>query len=332
MLVYLKRNVLIVLLLGFTSGLPLALSGSTLVTMLTDFKLDISLIGLFAAVGIPYSLKFLWSPFIDNLKIPTLGKVLGRRRSWLILTQTSLLVAIISLGMIDPINNLYLVALAAVALAFLSATQDIAIDAIRIEMLSESEQGAGAAAIVFGYRVAMLVSGAGALTVAHFHGWTFSYFCMGLLMLPGILTTLLLIKEPKGVTDKPKKDLAIWFKTAFIEPFTEFLTRENSIFIMIFIVLYKLGDAYLGTMTNPFLMGLGFDKLEIATIVKLYGFWATMAGVFIGGWIVAQIGIKRSLFIGCILQTLSNFAFIIQAQAGHDQLVLTGVIIVKRTM
>jgi PAT family beta-lactamase induction signal transducer AmpG len=193
-------------------------------------------------------------------------------------------------------------------------------------MLSEKEQGAGAAAIVFGYRIAMLASSAGALALAHFYDWTFSYFCMGLLMLPGIITTLCLVAEPAVFFEKPKTEFTVWFKKAFLEPFTEFLTRENSIIILIFIILYKLGDAYLGTMTNPFLMELGFDKLEIAKIVKFYGFWATIAGVFAGGVLVANLGIKNSLIVGCVLQTLSNLVFIVQAEAGHDQLVLIGVI------
>jgi MFS transporter, PAT family, beta-lactamase induction signal transducer AmpG len=329
MFVYFQRKILIILLLGFTSGLPLALSASTLLTMLKDYDLDISLIGLFAAVSIPYSLKFLWSPFIDNLNVPVLSAALGRRRSWLFLTQALLLLTIVTLGTIDPIANLYLVAIVALTIAFLSATQDIVIDALRIEMLSESEQGAGAAAIVFGYRVAMLVSSAGALTLAHFYDWTFSYFVMGFLMLPGIVTNLCLVAEPIAKIDKPKTKFLAWFKKAFLEPFTEFLSRDNSIIILIFIILYKLGDAYLGTMTNPFLMELGFDKLEIAKIVKFYGFWATIAGVFVGGWLVAKIGIKNSLFVGCVLQTLSNLVFIVQAEAGHDPAVLTAVIIIE---
>lgn len=329
MFVYFQRKILIILLLGFTSGLPLSLSASTLLTMLKDYGLDISVIGLFAAVSIPYSLKFFWSPLIDNLKLPVLSNILGRRRSWLFLTQSLLAIAIFLLGVIDPIADLYLVAIVAVIVAFLSATQDIIIDALRIEMLKDGEQGAGAASIVFGYRVAMLVSSAGALTLAHFYDWKFSYFCMCLLMLPGILTNLLLVKEPQVKATKPKTEFIEWFKKAFIEPFTEFLSRKNSIIILIFIILYKLGDAYLGTMTNPFLMELGFDKLEIAKIVKLYGFWATMAGVFVGGWMVARIGIKNSLFIGCVLQTLSNLVFIVQAEAGHDPLVLTGVIMIE---
>ena len=317
-----------IFVLGFISGLPLALTASTLLTMLKDSGIEIQTIGLFASVGTPYALKYLWAPLIDNLNLPILSKILGRRRSWMFLCQILLMLSIITLGVIDPVTNLGAIAVVALTISTLSATQDIVIDAIRIEMLNENEQGAGASAVVFGYRLAMLTSTAGALILAHHFDWTFSYFCMGLLMMIGIITTLL-ISEPNVKKEVKVRDFGDWVVNAVINPFVEFLIRPRSLIILLFVILYKIGDAYLGVMTNPFLIELGFDKLEIAKVVKTYGFFATMAGIFVGGVLVERLGIKKSLFIGCALQTLSNLAFIVQAEAGHDVNVLTAVITIE---
>ncbi len=315
-------------MLGFISGLPLALTASTLITMLAEYGVDIKTIGLFASVSMPYAFKYLWAPLIDNLNLPVLTKILGRRRGWMLLCQILLMLSIITLGTINPAHNLLLVAMVALIVSTLSATQDIVTDAIRIEMLKESEQGGGASSCILGYRLAMLTSTAGALVIAHYFDWAFSYLCMGLLMLIGVVSTLF-ITEPIVENRHAPTNLAEWILNSVFNPFKEFLTRPNSILILTFVILYKLGDAYLGVMTNPFLIELGFNKIEIAQIVKFYGLIATLAGYFVGGLLVEKFAIKKSLLIGCILQTLSNLMFILQAKAGHNSEVLVIVIAVE---
>ncbi len=324
--VYLEAPVLVVLLLGFASGLPLALTGATLTFRLAEAGVGKGEIGLFALVGIAYGWKFLWSPVIDQVPLPLLGRWLGRRRGWLLAIQLALALAIVALGFSDPTRNLGLTALLAVIVAFLSASQDIVIDAYRIELLEQRQQGAGAATIVAGYRVAMLVSGAGALILASVAGWTAAYAAMAACLLVGMLTVLL-YHEPTAAPapSGPVRSARQRIVEAVVEPLADFFRRagvRQAALILLFIALYKLGDALLGAMANPFYVDLGFTKTEVATIVKLYGLVASLAGGFLGGMIINSRGILKGLWICGLAQMLSNLVFVLQAWVGHDVSVL----------
>lgn len=320
--VYREPRVVAVLFLGFSSGLPLALTFGTLTFWLAEVGIDKGAIGLFALVGTAYGWKFVWAPLVDRLPLPLLTGTFGRRRGWLLLTQGALILAILALGMSDPRQHLALTAALAVAVAFFSASQDIVIDAIRVELLAERQQGAGAAMIVIGYRTAMLVSGAGALFLAGALGWFWAYAAMAGLMLVGVATALV-CPEPTAIRPlgPARTSLALWLKDALVEPFAEFLRRNGpltALAILLFIMFYKLGDALLGVMANPFYVELGFSKSEVAGIVKSFGLVATLAGGLLGGLLINARGILPALWICGLLQMLSNLMFAAQAQVGHD--------------
>lgn len=333
--VYLEPRVLVVLLLGFASGLPLLLTLSTLTFWLAEAKVDLASIGLFALVGLPYTWKFLWSPIIDRVPLPVLSRLFGRRRGWLLLVQCLLAAAIVALGASDPERGLAQMAVFATLVAFLSASQDIIIDAYRVELLDERQQGAGAAAIVIGYRLAMLLAGAGALVIAEFAGWFWAYASMAACLGLGIVTVLLAPEPGAGAaaTAVPAADgPAQWLKQAVVEPFADFFRRNGlstALLILLFIMLYKLGDALLGTMTNPFYVDLGFTKPEVATIVKGYGLVATLLGGFLGGMVVNRRGIVAALWICGIIQMASNLIFVVQAWIGNDLAMLAVTISVE---
>ncbi len=337
--VYRQPAVLALIFLGFSSGLPLALTASTLFVWLSEAGVDKTSIGLFAAIGTPYALKFLWAPLIDRLPAPLLTRLFGQRRGWILLTQSCLVPAILAIGQGDPGDAALKIGLAALLVSFLSASQDIVIDAFRVESLTEPQQAAGAAALVFGYRIGMLVSGAGTLYIAYFANWSAAYGVMaGLVLVGGV--AVLLRPEPNPQTadewspdtqgaraERLLKDRHItgvtakaagWFYAAVVVPFAEFLSRPGALLILLFVALYKFGDSLAGVMTNPFLVEIGFSKLDIANISKLYGFTATMAGLAIGGAIMNGIGMIRSLWVCGILQLLSNFMFAVQALVGAD--------------
>ena len=323
---YLHPRIIAVCLLGFASGLPLALTGSTLLTWLPEAGVNMATVGLFAAVGTPYALKFLWSPLIDGLTLPFLTRYLGRRRGWMIFSQLCLILTILGLGSSNPSVNPWMTAFWALCVAFSSATQDIIIDAYRIEILEEKQQGAGAAAVMFGYRFGMLASGAGALVLASFMGWFTAYAVMAGCLLVGTLT-ILITGEPELSKAKAKKQekhsVISWFSAHVAGPFSDFTKHSGWWIILLFIICFKLGDAFAGVMTNPFLIKIGFSKIEIATIVKTYGLVATLAGFFIGGALIQKFGIVSSLWIAGILQLCSNFFFVAQAQIGHNILFLS---------
>ncbi|MEK0083625.1 AmpG family muropeptide MFS transporter [Benzoatithermus flavus] len=326
--VYLEPRVIAVLFLGFASGLPLLLTLSTLTFWLAEAQVDKAQIGLFALAGLPYTWKFLWSPVMDRVRLPVLGSLLGRRRGWLVLVQSLLMLAILGLGACDPQHDLGRMAVFAVLVAFLSASQDIVVDAYRVELLEERQQGAGAAVVVIGYRIAMLVSGAGALVIAEHVGWFWAYAAMAACMAIGMITVLL-SPEPRGsdmAATGSRSRLADWMKEAVVEPFADFFRRNGiatALLILLFIMLYKLGDALLGTMTNPFYVELGFTKTEVATIVKGYGLVATLLGGFLGGIVVNRRGVIQGLWICGLIQMLSNLVFVAQAWIGHDLAMLT---------
>ncbi len=321
--VYRDPRVVRILLLGFASGLPLALTFGTLTFWLAQVGVDKAAIGFLALVGSAYAWKFLWSPVIDNLPLPWLTRRLGRRRGWLLVCQLALILSITALGMSDPAADLWRTALLAVLVAFCSASQDIVIDAYRIELLDQEQQGAGAAVYVIGYRIAMLVSGAGALLIADYAGWQAAYATMAALMLIGV-ATVLASPEPRvaaRVEPEAGRSLAEWLRIAVVRPFAEFLRRNGALtagLILLFIMFYKLGDALLGVMANPFYVELGFSATEVASVVKTFGLIATLAGGLLGGMLINARGILPALWFCGILQMLSNLMFAAQAEVGHS--------------
>lgn len=311
----------IVLLLGFFSGLPLALTASTLTAWLFDAQIERATIGLFAAVATPYAFKFLWSPLMDGLKLPILHKRLGRRRSWLLLIQLFLVGALLMMGSTNPAFAPALTAFMAVIVATCSASQDIVIDAYRVESLYPHEQGTGAAMATFGYRIGLLVAGAGSLWLADTLGWQSTYALMALIMSFGLLLTLV-IKEPQTLEEEQtmhasdRRTLRQFIKEYVLAPMRDMATRPYWAAILIFIILYKLGDAFMGVMFNPFLLDIGFSKTEIAAVVKVYGLIATLLGAFAGGAVVARFGMYRALLMCGFLHMLTNLLMVVQAKLG----------------
>ena len=325
--VYRDRRMLAILCMGFSSGLPLPLTFGTLTYWLSKVGVSRTAIGLFVLVGLSYSCKFLWSPFIDRLPIPVLTRRVGRRRGWALVVQLPLMAAIFALGSTDPKTDLPLTALLAVIVAFLSASQDIVIDAYRIELLQPHEQGAGAAATQWGYRFGLLAATTGAFDAAAFGGWHFTYTIMALLMLVGIVTVLL-TREPAVPEMQPARGgsrgerMADWARTAIVLPFADFTRRRGWITILVLVVLYKLGEAMAGAMSNPLYRELGFTEYEVGNIGKLSGFVATLTGVAVGGAMVARLGMLRALLGAGVLQMLSNLLYIALLLAGHNNWML----------
>jgi PAT family beta-lactamase induction signal transducer AmpG len=329
--VYGQPRLLLVFVLGFASGLPLLLTLSTLAIWLAEQRVTLTTIGLFAMVGTPYTLKFLWAPVVDRVPLPGLTRRLGRRRSWLVAIQCALIAAVVALGATRPAEAPWWTAVAALIVAFLSASQDIVIDAYRIELVAEHEQGAAAAMTQLGYRVGMLASGAGALLLAEHVSWLGVYAAMAALLLIGVVATLL-GPEPTvaaAAADDASASLLARLRVAVVEPFVEFVRRQGlgaAAVILAFILLYKLGDAFAGVMANPFYVQVGFTKSEIAAVTKVFGLAATLAGVVLGGAVVSRYGILRALLVCGLLQMLSNLMFAVQAVVGHDVRVLAATI------
>lgn len=330
--VYITPRMAVIFALGFVSGLPLALTASTLTAWLSDAHIDRAAIGLFAAVATPYAFKFLWAPLVDGLRVPLLSRLLGRRRGWMLLTQLLLVAAIAAMAALDPAQAVQYTALAAVVVATLSATQDIVIDAYRVESLLPEEQGAGAAAATFGYRIGMLASGAGALALAELHGWHSTYLVMACLMGVGVVVTLMAKEAPQTDAvhaasqdiDAPViRRVTQFVRVSVVAPFVDFMQRPHWLAVLAFVILYKLGDAFMGVMFNPFLLDLGFTKMQIATVVKLYGLWATIVGAFLGGIVVARLGMFRALLISGFTHMLTNLLLVVQAHLGADVHFLT---------
>lgn len=338
LMVYLQRRVLVVLLLGFSAGLPFSLAGQTLQAWMTESGVDIKTIGLFAFVGTPYWTKVFWSPLVDALDIPVLTRRLGRRRAWLILTQLMLMVAIVLLASCDPSHAPGIVAAAALLVTTASATQDIVIDAFRVESLDESEQAAGMASYVAAYRIAALVSGAGALLlVSGFVGWGFdqqhaygvTYVVMAILVVVGILATILAV-EPEAShlaqaehADPSQRDPAQRIIAVAVASLKDFLSRDAAVAILLFVVLFKLADALATAMNTTFALKIGFSRVELAAILKGVGFAAALLGGFAGGFVARSFSLSTSLWIGGILQTVAILAFSWQAMVGHDVAWLT---------
>ncbi len=312
----LSRRILVALIMGFACGLPLLLTISVLQVWMKEEGVDLTVIGLMALVGLPYTLKFLWAPFLDRYTLP----FFGRRRGWMLVAQTALICAIIGLGSTNPGHNPWMVAFAAFLVTFFSASQDIVIDAYRREDLSDEELGLGSSLYVNGYRVGMLLASGGGLFMADHVPFSMVYIIMAACMLPCVICTIL-TPEPV-VPDTPPANM----KEAVVEPLKEYFSRSGAIWILAFILFYKIGDTMASNMTMPFYIDIGFSKTEIAAVVKIFGFWATIAGSLIGGLLMLRLGISRSLWIFGFLQAASTACFAILAQIGSSILALSGVI------
>ena len=309
--------------MGFFSGLPLLLTSATLGTWLADVGINKTTIGLFALVGIPYSLKFLWASFLDtNIKLRLLKKM-GRRRIWILIFQILICVNIFIMAHIDPIINTMQMAIFAITLAFFSASQDIAIDAWRIEINEEKELGLGAALYVTGYRIALLAAGAGALVIADIYSWKLSFIILSCIYPLGIILVLSIkIKDKSSNTKVIEKSLKNIIAERVLKPFYDFIIKKNWILILVFIACFKWGDALLGVLSQPFMLEIGFSKSEIAAISKVYGLGATLIGLFVGGYFISKYGIILALWITAFLQLFSNLVFILLALKGYDLYIL----------
>ena len=343
---YFQRKIFITLSMGFVSGVPLLLTITLLQAWLTDEGISKSTIGLFALVGLPYSLKFLWAPIFDAITVSKLG----RRRGWLLFTQTLLILSIIALGMTNPAMDPYNVALLAVLVTFASASQDIVIDAYRRESLTDEEQTLGASAYVLGYRIGALAAGAGGLILADYMSYQMVYTIMSLIMLYGVLITL--------IADEPKSDyIQSNFEDTVTRPFIEFFNRYASInnispdrlkflgerakinrrnvlenflvtpiLILLFILLYKIGDTMAHSLSTNFYLDTGFSKSEIGTVVKFFGLFATLVGAFAGGLIAYKVGLYNSLMIFGVFQAIATLGFSVLALFGDNLYLLMTVI------
>lgn len=316
--VYFTRRQLIIFVMAFSSGLPLLLTLSTLTYWLTKSGVDLTTIGLSTLLGSPYTYKFALAPIIDQIRLPGLGRM-GRRKSWLFVLQLCLAASIFAMGQTDPAIDLMPTLVVTFIMAIFAASQDIVVDAYRIEILAAHEQGAGAGTTQVGYRIGMLLASAGALSMSDFLPWTIVFSVLaGAILLCAIFT--LFVPEPatKVVVSVKRRDFKTWIREAVIEPFGEFMTRKGWLVILCFILFYKFGDAFGGAMATPFYAKIGFSGTEIGAISKVFGLIATLVGGLIGGLIVVKFGIFRTLLIGGILQAVTNLLFSVLAIKGHD--------------
>lgn len=329
--IYFSRKIIVVLLMGIASGLPLVLLGSTLSAWLNDYGIDKKIIGLFTIVGMPYSLKFLWAPFLDKTNIAFLSKFLGHRKSWMVLIQSILISLLMIIGYMQPEYKLTTIAVFSLFIAFLSATQDDVIDAYRIEILDDNEQGAGSAMAVFGYRIGMLISGFFTLILVDFFkknlnitdSWGRAYFLMGTIL--AILSLLIIVishpiqcKKEK-VNKKTTKDVRQILKDLLINPFLDITKHKNWFLILSFVAFFKLGDAFASSLLTPFLTDIGFTLSQIALTVKMFGVFAVIFGAFLGGVLVYRAKNIMSLIFFCaILQSVTNSLYIFQHYLGNN--------------
>ena len=311
-----SRRMLVALLMGFSGGLPLLLTLGILQAWMKEGGVDLTWIGMITLVQIPYTWKFLWAPFLDRFIPP----FLGRRRGWLLMSQIALMASIVGLGYSDPVKNTWMMIIAAVLVAFFSATQDIVIDAYRREDLPDEELGLGSSMYVYGYRLGMLLASGGGMILADFISFSQVYFIMAWCLLPGVLTTLL-TPEPKVIAGIPRT-----MREAIFNPMADYFSRNGAIWMLAFILLYKIGDTMASAITIPFYLEIGFSKTEIGTVVKFFGTAATLAGAALGGLLLLKLGINRGLWIFGILQALSTAGFAILARIGYNIALLSGVI------
>ena len=337
--VYLQPRVIGMLFLGFAAGLPLLLVGGTFTAWLRDLGVELAAIGFLSWVGMAHSIKVFWAPVVDRLPLPLLTRWLGRRRSWMLLAQLTIATGLLGIALTDPVENLWLVAVWAVLTAFGSATQDVAIDAYRVEAVVRQRQAAMAATYVLGYRVALLAAGAGALHIASVGNWSLAYTAMGVLMAVGIITTLI-IREPEvtlnGATRQLeervtaylegtthvglRRKLTAWFIGAVIGPFADFFKRYGlaAIAVVLFIATFRISDIFMGVMANPFYLDLGFSKAQIANVAAAFGLAMTLTGALLGGVLVARFGIAPLLVGTAIMAPATNLTFSWLAALGPE--------------
>jgi PAT family beta-lactamase induction signal transducer AmpG len=340
--VYLRPRVLIVMFLGFSSGLPLALTGSTLQVWSAAGGVDLKTIGFFTLVGTPYTLKFLWAPIVDALDVPVLSRLLGRRRGWLVFSQVLLMATIVFLAFCDPAISPWQVALGGLMIAVASATQDIVIDAFRVESLDKSEQAAGMASYVAAYRIGMLASTVGVLYLvaafelfgfANISAWKFAFIGMAVLVLIGIATTIFATEPAQSAAAETahagEKNSMMRVAQAAYHAFADFLTRDAAIVVLLFVVLYKFCDAFAGAMTAAFVIKIGFSIVDYANLVKGVGLAATLIGGFAGGALAARYSMVTCLWVGAVVQTVSNLAFTWLALVGTNHWALAAAVIAE---
>ena len=328
--VYAEPASLRMLSLGFSAGLPLLLVFGTLSFWLREAGVDLATIGFLSWVGLVYAFKWAWSPLVDRMPIPLLTPLLGRRRSWLLLAQSLITGGLVCMALTDPKVALMPVVWCAIAVALGSATQDIALDAFRIESADSRHQAALAATYMTGYRLAMIWAGAGALWLAasaetpqagayQYDAWKTAYLLMAASMLPGMLTVLF-SREPARQALPPARNAREWLRGALIAPFADFVGRYrwHAVLILALIATYRISDVVMGIMANPFYVDMGFSKTEVATVSKLYGVVMTLAGAFVGGVLAMRFGVMRVLMLGALLSAASNLLFAWLAGQGHD--------------
>ena len=326
---YLRPRPLAALLLGISSGFPLALLLGTMTFWLAKVGIDKKAIGFAVGLTTPYTLKFLWAPLVDRVRLPLLTGLFGQRRAWLFTIQTLLFVSLWMLGASDPAHNLGLFAFWAIATAFLGATQDIVIDAYRIEILPEDELAHGTATNQFGYRLGAFVAGVGTIAIASPEGlglgWAMAYGLTGLCVLPGVIAALWAgpgLHDNVLAADR-HRSAGEWLESTIIGPFREFLKRRGALLILLFVVIYKLGDAMGQAMLNPMIVELGFTDTEFIAINKVVGFWGLIVGVALSAPLLAWLGMGRALFVSGVLMMVSNLTFAVLASQGHSNLWLT---------
>ena len=310
-----SRRMLVSFIMGFACGLPLLLTITVLQAWMKEEGVDLTVIGFMSLVGLPYTLKFLWAPVMDRFTLP----FLGRRRGWLLTAQTALICAIAGLAFANP-KDPWMIAVAAFLVTFFSASQDIVVDAYRREDLADNELGLGSSLYVNGYRVGMLLASGGGLIMADHMSFSMVYLIMAVCMLPGVLATLF-TPEPVVPAGTPGS-----LKEAVVSPLIEYFFRQGALWVLAFILFYKIGETMATAMTTPFYLDIGFSKTEIGTVVKLFGFWAAVIGSLIGGVIMLRLGINRSLWIFGFLQAISTAGFALLAKIGHSVPALAGVI------
>ena len=318
--IYVDRRMPVMLLLGFVSGLPFLLVSSTLSLWLKDAGISLAAIGLFSLVKAPYSFKWLFSPIVDQVSLPLIGK-LGRRRSWAILLQILLIFALLMMSVVSPAVSPWVFAFWVLMVALFSASQDIVLDAYRIERFKPKEQAAGVAVFVLGYRIGTIFSGTGALFIAEFWDWAIVYQIMALGVVVGLITVLV-SKEPEDNKPSKPKTLRANVVNAVVKPFTDFMKRDKWVMILLFIFFYRMSDAYVAPMAYPFFDDMGFSKIEIASIIKIYGVIATILGTIVGGAVVGKIGLVKALVVCGVLQGISNLVYVGQAYVGDNTQVL----------
>lgn len=323
---YFRRKILAITLMGYSSGFPHVLMGAFTFWM-SQAGVSLKDIGLFALTGTPFLIKFLWAPFIDGFKLPLIGSWLGRRRGWFVISQLILFGLIFTLAGLDPKEDMMLCVMIAVCMSFASATADIVIDALRVDLLDDREQGAGATMSVLGYRIAAIVASGVVMIIAGMYDWELAFTFGAFTLFLGVIGSLIISEpEEKEVLKDKKFNLEtakLWFSRYVIQPFMDFTQRSRWPLILAFIVLYKLGDAYLGAMANPFYQKIGFTPDEVGAIAKTYGMIVSIMAGFIGGYLLYKMGIYKSLLIFGILQAVTNLSFAWLANVGAETYALT---------